>query len=65
MHSIRHSLGRINEDCIMLEEVMRNLQDSVVEDALPTDRMPKTRAGACRLCTPHHPSHSVLGLATT
>ena len=26
VQSIRQSLGRINEDCIMLEEVMRNLQ---------------------------------------
>lgn len=45
VNSIRESLGRINEDCIMLEEVMRNLQDSVEQDALPPERMPKTKAG--------------------
>ena len=45
VNTIRANLGQINEDCIMLEEVMRNLQASVEKDALPAERMPKTKAG--------------------
>ena len=45
VNTIRTSLGQINEDCIMLEEVMRNLQSSVEQDAVPPEHMPKTKAG--------------------
>ncbi len=45
VNAIRNALAQINEDCIMLEEVMRNLQASMEKDALPPERMPKTRAG--------------------
>ena len=45
VQTIRHELSRINEDCIMLEEVMRNLQGSVEKDALPEEHMPKTKGG--------------------
>ena len=41
----RNNLARMNEDCIMLEEVMRNLQSSMEADSLPPERMPQTKAG--------------------
>ena len=49
INAIRNNLARINEDCIMLEEVMRNLQSSMEADALPPSaccRRPR-RASAC------------------
>ena len=42
---IRNSLAEINEDCIMLEEIMRNLEASVEKDAIPPERLPSTKAG--------------------
>jgi hypothetical protein len=45
VNSIRNSLAKINEDCIMLEEIMRNLEASVEKDAIPPERMPNTKAG--------------------
>lgn len=45
VNAIRNNLARINEDCIMLEEVMRNLESSMEADALPPERMPQTKAG--------------------
>jgi hypothetical protein len=43
--TIRNNLGVINEDCIMLEEVMRSLASSVEKDALAPENVPTTKAG--------------------
>ena len=45
VNQIRNSLATINEDCIMMEEIMRNLETSVEAEALPEDRLPSTKAG--------------------
>lgn len=45
LNRIRNSLAEINEDCIMLEEIMRNLEASVEKDAIPPERLPSTKAG--------------------
>ena len=45
VNNVRSSLAKINEDCIMLEEIMRNLVASVEKDAIPPERLPSTKAG--------------------